>query len=404
MHPVTQCQYCLKIQRSKVEKVGFSSFCRVYFSKMLVLLVLIVVLSSVVFSFIQRQYSYWQRHKIPFIKPKFPFGSISAPGTNKTIGEQFAVFYENHRRSGHAFVGIYASVAPVALLIDLELIGRVLIRDFDCFQNRGKYYNEKDPLSETLVNVDHAKWKPLREKCSKVFTPLKMRYMYPTMVTVCDRLVDCLSKMIKTDSAVEVHNLFARCVTDTIGNCAFGIDVDSLEDPAVKFRQMAKKAYDEPKLSFLQLSCVSTFPKLARFFDVREQHKDVADYFSNIVRKTMQYRETNDIRRNDFMDILMQMRNRSSKKESENFTMTEIAAQAYTFITVGFEGPSLTLAYCLYELSLDKNKHIQEKAGAEIESVLKRHNGNLTYEAVAEMAYCERIVKGFCFRFLCNVF
>lgn len=52
------------------------------------------------------------------------------------------------------------------------------------------------------------------------------------------------------------------------------------------------------------------------------------------------------------------------------------------------------LAYSLYELSMAKNKHVQDKARDEIHSVLEQHNGELTYDGLSELIYCNQIIKG----------
>lgn len=48
--------------------------------------------------------------------------------------------------------------------------------------------------------------------------------------------------------------------------------------------------------------------------------------------------------------------------------------------------------FLLYELGLHKN--IQEKARVEILNVLKKHDGDLTYESLQEMTYLSQIISG----------
>lgn len=61
---------------------------------------------------------------------------------------------------------------------------------------------------------------------------------------------------------------------------------------------------------------------------MRSIPKDVSDFFLNIVKETMEFRELNNVKRNDFMDLLIQLKNKgrlddvdnSSKNESEDVT------------------------------------------------------------------------------------
>ena len=59
----------------------------------------------------------------------------------------FSKFYNELKGKGK-FGGIYFFSNPVAFITDLDFLKCVLIKDFQYFQNRGMYYNEKDdPLS-----------------------------------------------------------------------------------------------------------------------------------------------------------------------------------------------------------------------------------------------------------------
>lgn len=48
--------------------------------------------------------------------------------------------------------------------------------------------------------------------------------------------------------------------------------------------------------------------------------------------------------------------------------------------------------YCLYELAY--NQSLQDKARACVKSVLAKHKGQLTYEALCEMDYIENCING----------
>ena len=50
------------------------------------------------------------------------------------------------------------------------------------------------------------------------------------------------------------------------------------------------------------------------------------------------------------------------------------------------------MTFCLYELAL--NPDIQERVLNEIDTVLKRYGGNITYESVFEMEYLDKVVSG----------
>ena len=63
----------------------------------------------------------------------------------------------------------------------------------------------------------------------------------------------------------------------------------------------------------------------------------------------------------------------------------EFVAHTFVFLIAGFETATTTLSFVLYELAL--HPVIQNRLRAEIMQVLNKHNGELTYHGIHEMAY-----------------
>lgn len=327
---------------------------------------------------------------VPNPKPKFPFGNRTVTsGRQSTFAIQ--AFYNQFKDAGSPLFGLYFLQQPVAIASSLEMVKNVLIKDFASFTDRGIYYNEKeDPISAHLFAVDGEKWHKLRHKLSPTFTSGKMKFMYPTMIDVAQRFNECAARtvVVNGNQQVEMKELLARFTTDVIGTCAFGIECNSLEDPNAIFRTMGRKAFSEPRHKGFAVSLIRAFPSIARRLGVKAFPDDVASFFMKVVRDTVEYREANNIERNDFMDLLIKMKN----DDKDPLSIEEIAPQAFIFFLAGFETSSTTMVFALYELALCQD--VQRKAREEITRVLKKHGGQFTYEAMMEMHYVEHVING----------
>lgn len=337
-----------------------------------------------------RKYTYWQRRGVPCLTPEIPFGNVRNIGRTTHYTFKLKEIYDQMKGSG-PLCGAYAFHRPFIVLLDLTLIKQVLVKDFAYFTDRGMYFNEHDdPLSANLFMIDGSKWKAMRAKVSTAFTTGKMKFMYPTVMEVGERFQQTLSSLVCAGAKeLEMKDLFARFTTDVIGTCAFGIQCNSLLDPASEFREMGRRSIEEPKHCFWASVLISSFTRLSRWLGTRVIRDDVAEFFLNVVRETVEYREKYNVTRNDFMDLLIKLKKSDG---IDGLKIEEVAAQTYIFFLAGFETSSSTLSHCFYELAM--NDDIQTRARQEVCTTLARHAGELTYQALTEMPYIDQIING----------
>lgn len=62
------------------------------------------------------------------------------------------------------------------------------------------------------------------------------------------------------------------------------------------------------------------------------------------------------------------------------------------FFLAGFETSSNTMGNLMTELS--QHPDIQDKLRSEVDAVLAKHNGKITYDALHEMTYMEQVIDG----------
>lgn len=350
------------------------------------------------FLHLRRKLLYWQILGVKCEEPHWVLGNLKGVQTTRGFHEIWQQYYDKFKGSG-PFVGFYWFYKPAVFVLEPQLIKSILIKDFQNFTDRGFFHNEKDdPLSGQLFLLDGQKWKNMRNKLSPTFTSGKMKFMFPTVVRVGEEFIAVFDSMIKeNNNIVEVKELLARFTTDVIGTCAFGIECSSLKDPNAEFRVMGRKALVEQRHNRLVIAFMASFTDLARKLHFKQTPDDIEEFFLRIVRETVEYREKNNIRRNDFMDMLIDLKNQKLLKsehgdELTNLTLEEIAAQAFVFFNAGFETSSTTMGFALYELA--QNENVQEKARQEILKTFEKYNQEFTYECMKELIYLDQVMAG----------
>lgn len=233
-----------------------------------------------------------------------------------------------------------------------------------------------------------------------------MKMMFQTFVECTSGLEDILKEHSRIEDPVDIKEVVSRFTTDIIGSCAFGIDCNSLKNPDSEFRRFGRKIFEPNFKRRLKNWIFFAIPReILIYLGVKQMTEEIESFFMEVVKKTVEYRENNHIERKDFMQLLLQLKNQGKVNEDENLklntkqnhegetlTLNELAAQCFVFFLAGFETSATTMTFALLELAL--NQDIQNKLRDEIETVLKKHNGKLSYEAVMEMVYLDKIVHG----------
>ncbi|CAG9819594.1 unnamed protein product [Phaedon cochleariae] len=367
---------------------------------------IVIVLLTSVYAYSKWAYTYWKRRGLEYLEPEFFYGNNrDLIQRKKGMGVHFTNIYNSLKSRGLKCGGLFMFFKPVFMPVDLDLLKTIMQRNFDHFRNHGMYVNEKvDPLTGNLFNLEDEKWRKLRSKLSPTFTSGKMKMMFHTMVACTPGLETILEQQSNIKDPIDIKDVVSRFTTDVIGSVAFGIDCNSLENPDSEFRQFGRRIFQTPLVRRIKDLLVMVIPhQLLIMVGYKHMSTDIEEFFIKMVKDTVKYRESNNIYRKDFMQLLLQLKNRGKLSEEEEasllnvgevdgqfMTVNEVAAQCFVFFAAGFETSATTMTFALLELAL--NQDIQDELRQEIAMVLEKHGGELTYDAIMQMSYLDKVV------------
>lgn len=174
----------------------------------MILLYLLIFTLSVLYIWIKRVYSYWERTKFPSIKPSIPFGNLSDCSMGrKSMGINL---YELHKSSNEPIVGIYLLFRAALLVRDADLVKSILSTDANSFYDRGIYHNPNDPVANNMLMMTGQEWKRMRSSLSPTFTSNKLKAMMPTVLAIGERLRRQVTAAANTNGLVEIKDLTVR--------------------------------------------------------------------------------------------------------------------------------------------------------------------------------------------------
>ncbi|XP_060529205.1 cytochrome P450 6a2-like isoform X2 [Cylas formicarius] len=363
----------------------------------------ILVLVIVAVSYIKWKQTYWRRLGITQIDPPFFFGNFKESiKQRKSFFNIYIELYNELKRKGAKHAGLYFFFRPTWTVLDPELIKNILVKDFDYFMSHGTYVNEVlEPLTGNLFNLEGPKWRSLRSKLSPTFTSSQMKMMFQTIASCAPELREIMNDHAENDKIVNIKEVLSRFTMDVIGNCAFGIDCNTMNNPNNDFSLYGNRIFERNSSVIIRRAFSQILPKsMINALGIRIGNQDVAKFFMDMVKENAAHREKNNVFRKDFFHLLLQLKNKGRITDEETvingtrnesaLNINEVAAQCFVFFGAGFETSSTTMAFALYEIA--NSEEIQEKARMEIIDVIKKNDNQITYEGIMQMSYLEKIV------------
>ncbi|BET03487.1 cytochrome P450 [Nesidiocoris tenuis] len=375
--------------------------------------VTIVTALVLVWKYLSNINKFWASKGIPHTKPVLFFGnSWQLISQKKTMSEVYKEAYEKFPNS--PLIGFYDFMKPVIIVRDIELVERVMIKDFQHFTDHGFGVADEasNPLDINLFNMTGKKWKAMRTKLSPIFTTGKLRYMLPQIKDLSETLIELLEK--KKDQ-VELKDSYQRFAMDVIASCAFGISPNTMKaDGDSEFHRMGKTAFQFSLNQWFRFFLHTCFPKVAKALKVQQNNPAVSKYFCGIVRDTLAFRRTNNQTRVDFVQLLLTLQqkgsvefegegtdddylktslNKEEMKNMESYELTDeaLVGHAFIFLVAGFEATANVMMFTAYEFAM--NPDVQAMAAAEVARVFKERNGVMDYDTIKEMTYLGQCVK-----------
>lgn len=363
---------------------------------MFVTVILFVVILIISFVYLKGQCNqkYWNNLGVHFYdesKAGGPFWDFIVG--NKALFQTFSEIY-NTCESVPA-VGLGSFFDKALYVKDPINVQHITQIDFNSFYDRGISICEDDLLADNVLFNNGPKWKLFRKKLTPLFTSAKLKNMYYIIDKSAQDFVEFLKlnpDRLKGD-AHSIYDTITHFNSAAISASVFGIGTKStFESP---FREMVVKAIKPTVALNLKFAIGAISDKLYKALNLKlfDKHES---FFIGAMKKVISNRKDEEVNRHDFADLCVKLQKEGTMIDAEHNLSIEptdevLAAQAFFFFIAGIEPCTASMFSTMMEIG--RRPEILKRVHEEVDATFKKYNNQLTFDAVSEIEYLDRVLS-----------
>ncbi|CAL8086076.1 unnamed protein product [Orchesella dallaii] len=319
------------------------------------------------------------------------------------------------------FCGIVEMGSPLILIKDMELIKKVLIKDFDNFMNRRELFSEAEiRIRKMLPWLQGEEWKGVRSSVSPTFTTGKIRRMSEYFNTVGKEWVSSLIEKSKESPGpggsltIDVMSYVNQYTIDVIASAVFGMNAGTIKDSTSTFAKNAVTISEFTKWQMIKMAISLQLPKLGRMLNIKFFDEEALDFFEKILDQGLKARMSGSTtKRNDFLQLLVEAKRgelktvgsdelssfekeaqveekqEKGKVKKQWLTQQIMNSQSLVFFFAGFSTTSNAITCTAYALALHQD--VQERLRNEVMKIMKP-DGSFDYDDLSTLVYMDMVI------------
>ncbi|XP_054157436.1 uncharacterized protein LOC128955785 [Oppia nitens] len=371
----------------------------------------ILISLSIILVWLCHRFTYWNRHGVK--GPNYPEFWSFFEQLNKVLVHEY-------NRFGRLY-GVYSFHHKLLVVNEPDLIRDIVVKDFHILPDHyGMFTGSTNFRNALFFMRGDENWKRIRSVVTPAFTSGKLRTMMTNIDDISDKFIITLSELSKSGKPLDMRKYLGAFAMDVISACAYGIDVDSINNPNHPIVINAKKILSvDSNFSFI-ISVL--MPPLARFLKLEPFNVKAIEFFDNLTKQIVHDRKlASSIQQNlsknkksDFIQLMIDNEKNDdeigsddntdednklneflnvaediSKKSQLNLSADELTAQGILFFIAGYDTTSASLSHCIYYLST--NIDCQQKLYEEIEQSISGQQ--FTYERLNQLKYLNAVIN-----------
>lgn len=334
-----------------------------------------------------KELSYWEKKHVPYIRPFTPFGNAwKSFLCINNFGEVLRDYYDKFKNNNHKFGGIYIGLGPVFLPINVDLIKRILIIDFEYFGSR-TVYNKYFPFYENLYCMGYSEWKQIRPKFAGQYFPEKLKILHNLIYTIAKDMTQIIKN--NRSESLNMTNLAQRYTLDVIQEWFTGTNENNLHKTDTEAQRILPKLMKCTTKDILLTFYREGVRNPGAFLKALLTNADVIKYFTKVAVNESKPFKAKGYHSNAFMNNLITV---IYNKSRHHVNYIEIASHLCSLYCNILNSIPFNLAMCLYCLGNDQ--YLQDNVRREVIDEMQRNNKKSKYKSMCNLKLLEGTIFG----------
>ncbi|CAL8086120.1 unnamed protein product [Orchesella dallaii] len=384
---------------------------------MWVTLTVVAVTSYLIYFFTKRPNEFWKKYGVPQFQTSFK-DNLSILFGIKSHMDVDDVTYKLLQSKDEKYCGFVDMAGPTVLVRDLDILKKVLIKDFDYFVDRRQFFSsKKEPLFQKMIgSLLGEEWKGVRSSVSPTFTTGKIRRMMENFNRVGNNWISHLKSESKNGSfKINANEEITHLTVDVIAASVFGMNANTIQDPKSIFSQMCHRLSDFNFVRTVKIIFSMNFPWLTDLIGMEVMDGVSLRFFEKIMSQGVKSRMSGEEKRNDFIQLIVEARkgelkgvgsdelstfekeaqlaDETTRKKNYLEDDTIAHAQLIAFFFAGFTTTSSIITFATYALAA--HQEVQEKLRVELETKLFKNGDekDIDYDELNKLPYLDMFLS-----------
>ncbi|CAG9838971.1 unnamed protein product [Diabrotica balteata] len=343
------------------------------------------ILLITTYSYLTRNFNYWKRKNVRYLKPVPLFGNLYDVLSFKTTTQE--CIKKIWDEIDAPYFGMFIFDEPVLVLKSPKLIKDVLIKDSSIFCNRRVATPSHPNMAHGMFFLKYNEWRKVRKMLSPIFTVGMIKYLQPHIIDINKTMINFVQKNCGIFDATKIGEDFA---IEFLVRCFYEANPRCFNEKTSVFKKYIHSMFAFNFRNGVVQNLFFLKPSWASALKLNFVAKNCIKFFEDVFKRIMTTRESYDGKPRNVVDVANKAAREKKNGEQDTLEFETIMSNVLLFLIAGRDSTTSIISFTLYEIAI--NQEIQNKLRKEVKLNFQKY-GSICFEGVQDNKYLEMCIN-----------